>query len=133
MMKKFILDSWAVLSFLHRERAHQKIKEILDLAANGKISLYISVINLIEVYYKLVRKVGRQEAIKTVYSLKKIPIEVISASDDVVFSAAEIKAKYPISLADCFAVAVALDKKAPILTGDPEFKKVEKMVKIQWL
>jgi len=132
-MKKYVLDSWAILCFLHKEKAYKKVKEVLELASQGKVSLFISVINLAEVYYKLIRKVGQKEAIKTVSALKKIPIEAVSATDDLVFKMAEIKADFAISMADCFAVAVALDKKAVILTGDPEFKKVKKVVEIEWL
>lgn len=35
--------------------------------------------------------------------------------------------------ADCFAVATAIRERAAIVTGDPEFKKVEKLVEIEWL
>jgi hypothetical protein len=35
--------------------------------------------------------------------------------------------------ADCFAVALARPKKAELYTGDPEFKVVEKEVKVVWL
>jgi len=37
------------------------------------------------------------------------------------------------SYADCFAVATALRFNAAILTGDPEFKKIEKTVSVEWL
>jgi len=50
-----------------------------------------------------------------------------------VIDAARIKAEYPLSFADCFAIAIARCQKAAVLTGDPEFKKVEHLVKIEWL
>jgi PIN domain nuclease of toxin-antitoxin system len=37
------------------------------------------------------------------------------------------------SLADCFCAALAEEKKADLYTGDPEFKAVEKEVRIVWL
>jgi predicted nucleic acid-binding protein len=37
------------------------------------------------------------------------------------------------SFADCFAAALAKQKKALLLTGDPEFKQVETQVTIDWL
>jgi predicted nucleic acid-binding protein len=37
------------------------------------------------------------------------------------------------SLADCFAAALAKQRKLEIYTGDPEFKAVEKELKIVWL
>jgi predicted nucleic acid-binding protein len=37
------------------------------------------------------------------------------------------------SLADCFAAALAQQKGAAVYTGDPEFKAVEGEVKVVWL
>ena len=37
------------------------------------------------------------------------------------------------SLADCFAVALAKDRACEVYTGDPEFRVVEKNVKVVWL
>ncbi|MFQ5486069.1 MAG: PIN domain-containing protein [Desulfobacterales bacterium] len=59
--------------------------------------------------------------------------EVNIFSDDIIMSASEIKAEYAISYADCFAVATAQKLGASIVTGDPEFKKVESLVKIEWI
>jgi ribonuclease VapC len=44
-----------------------------------------------------------------------------------------IRAVHSISYADCFAAATALRYEATILTGDPEFKKIESLVSIEWL
>jgi predicted nucleic acid-binding protein len=37
------------------------------------------------------------------------------------------------SYADCFAAALAKQKKALLLTGDPEFKQVDSEITIDWL
>ena len=37
------------------------------------------------------------------------------------------------SLADAFAAALAKEKKAELITGDPEFKVVAKEIAIHWL
>ncbi len=50
-----------------------------------------------------------------------------------VLEASRIKATYSISYADCFVVATALKENAPIVTGDPEFKKVQEIVTIEWI
>ena len=47
--------------------------------------------------------------------------------------AADFKARHKLSLADAFAAALAKEKKAELVTGDPEFKALEKELKIQWL
>jgi len=38
-----------------------------------------------------------------------------------------------VSFADAFAIALAQDKKATVLTGDSEFTQVESLVPIHWL
>ena len=63
----------------------------------------------------------------------RLPISIVLPDSDLVWKASEIKAEYPISYADCFAVATALKHQAVILTGDPEFKKVAKIVTVEWL
>jgi len=37
------------------------------------------------------------------------------------------------TLADAFAVALAQSRQATLLTGDPEFHKVENLVTVDWL
>lgn len=47
--------------------------------------------------------------------------------------AAVFKSKHKMSYADGFAVALALQKNAHLVTGDREFKQVENELKILWL
>jgi ribonuclease VapC len=47
--------------------------------------------------------------------------------------AAIYKGKHKMAYADCFAAALAKQKNAELITGDPEFKAVEGEVKIGWL
>jgi ribonuclease VapC len=55
--------------------------------------------------------------------------------EELLLTAAGLKAKYPISYADSFAAALAMIKNCPLLTGDPEFTPLEKqgIISIQWL
>ena len=50
-----------------------------------------------------------------------------------VFEAAHVKARYPVSYADAFSVALARRNRGRVLTGDPEFKAVECEVRVHWL
>ena len=47
--------------------------------------------------------------------------------------AADFKARFKMSLADAFAAALAKERKAELVTGDSEFKPLEKEIKINWL
>ena len=47
--------------------------------------------------------------------------------------AGRFKAKNRMSFADCFAAALAKNRKASLVTGDREFKQVESEININWL
>ena len=53
--------------------------------------------------------------------------------NDLIFRAAELKARYPISYADAFALASAIEHQAELVTGDPELRRVEHLVGIVWV
>jgi predicted nucleic acid-binding protein len=44
-----------------------------------------------------------------------------------------IARRFKMSLADAFAAALAKEKKAELITGDVEFKALEREIKIHWL
>jgi predicted nucleic acid-binding protein len=62
-----------------------------------------------------------------------MPIEIVPADLYQTQQAAIYKATHKMSYADCFAAALAKSKNAELLTGDPEFKEMEKEIKIAWL
>jgi len=47
--------------------------------------------------------------------------------------AARLKAKYRIAYADCFTAALGKLKKAEVITGDPEFRKLSKEIRVKWI
>ena len=51
----------------------------------------------------------------------------------IVFAAAHIKANYTVSYADSFVVATGIQENATVITADPEFHSVEKIVPVDWL
>lgn len=65
--------------------------------------------------------------------LKALPIEIVEANINLTLQAAEYKAYNKISYTDAFAAALAKIKKASLVTGDKEFKVLEKEIKIIWL
>jgi ribonuclease VapC len=91
-------------------------------------------INVGETYYILARERGRERAEYFLnIILPSLPITVLGNSLQEVIQAAVIKSEYPISYADAFVVATAQREGATIITGDPDFKQVEDLVKIEWL
>jgi len=64
--------------------------------------------------------------------LERLEFRVLPVPNQLIFQAAEYKAQFSISFADCLALASAVEHKAAIVTGDPDFKKVQHMLEILW-
>ncbi len=134
-MKKlrFVLDSFALLAYFQAEPAALRVKEILKQARNEDAVVFLSLINLGEIIYTVERKLGRDISQGILHDVSSLPIQVTEVTMDRVLAAAHIKARFPISYADAFAVALAQETAAPVVTGDPEFKRVESLVGVLWL
>ena len=132
-MKKCVLDSFAVLAFLFKEAGHEKVVAVLDAALDADEFVYMTAPNWAEVRYIVERKKGPEEWKNSRTSLLALPIEIRAADQALAELAGEIKASKRMSLADCFAAALAKDLHADLYTGDPEFHEVEKDIKIVWL
>ena len=130
-----VLDSWALIAFFEDEPAAEEVEKILQRAADEKHKLLMSVVNWGEIYYNTMREVSQEAAEQKVRDIAALPIEIVAVGDDLVLArqAAIFKATHKMSYADCFAAALAKEKKAELVTGDPEFKEVEKEIKINWL
>ena len=134
MIQKRLLDSFALLAYLNREIGFDLVRDALAKAQVSDGSLLMNEINVGETYYILHRKRGEEKAeyfLETI--LAGLPINIVQNGFQDVIEAARIKAEYPLSFGDCFAVATARRESAIILTGDAEFKKVEHLVSIGWL
>jgi len=132
-LKKSVLDSFALLAFLFKETGHEKVVALLESASQEDELVGISAPNWAEVRYIVERRKGVNEWNRARLNLLALPIEIYSADQSLAELAGEIKATKKMSLADCFAAALAKQLKAELYTGDPEFHQVERDIKILWL
>ncbi len=132
-MKNYLFDAFPLLCWLQEEPGYELVDNLLTEAETGKSSISMHIINLGEVFYRLCRVSSMKRGEEILEKIRLLPIRILSISDEEVMAAAKIKAKYPISYADAFAVAKALQSGAMVVTGDPEYKKVSKIVEILWV
>jgi len=133
---ELVLDSYAMIGYLENEAFSDKIQELLFQARNGIGTLYFHMIHLGEVYYITLRAQGQALADLAYSRVKGLPLVFVESIDEELLrTAANLKATHPISYADSFAAALAMVKKCPLLTGDPEFSSLEKkgILRIEWL
>jgi ribonuclease VapC len=122
-----------MLAYFQDEAGAQSVQQLLSDSASGESALFISCVNLGEIAYITRRKSGPETTEVILSAVDMLPIEVVGVDMALALGAAEIKADYPISYADCFALALAKRIGGTVVTGDPEFKKVGDLAPIQWL
>lgn len=132
-MRSCVLDSYAVLAYLFGERGHEKVVTSLEKAAESGKSALIAAPNWAEVRYQVERKAGAPRWTEIREKLLALPLEVVSVGAELAEAAGAIKASRRMSLADCFAAALAKERRADLYTGDPEFKAVETEIKVVWI
>ena len=131
--KAYVLDSWAVLSYFHDEPAGEQVENIIADAREDGIPLFISVVNASEVWYITARRRSEADADSGIHVLREFGVQFIEADWALAKEAGRFKAKNRMSFADCFAAALAKQRNASLVTGDPEFKHVEQEITICWL
>ena len=133
MTAEKVLDSWALLCYLEQEPGFEKMIELFAKAVESSKPLLMCIVNWGEVCYQIARRFGEQKAQEIEQLIETFPITLVEADKSLTREAARIKTTRKMAYADCFAVALARLKKAELYTGDPEFKGVEKEIKIVWL
>jgi len=131
--KAVVLDSWAVIAYLEDEEPAARVADIIADSHEQQIPLLMTVVNAAEVWYIVARQTSAADADSSIKQLRDIGIQFIDADWGLAKEAGYFKSKNKMSLADAFAAALAKQRKAHLVTGDSEFKQIEKEVAINWL
>jgi predicted nucleic acid-binding protein len=125
MRKAVVIDAGVLtLHFMGDPRVEEYFSGIDDERVSG----YMSSVNVAEFYYKTCQKIGRQTADARYYQIKGTRLQIVH-DDDLTRNAGLEKCRQPLSLslADCFALALAKNEKALLLTTDKELSKVKEI------
>jgi predicted nucleic acid-binding protein len=128
----YVLDSYALFAYFHEEAGADIVTDLIE-GATEDVHLFLSLINFGEVAYITERERGMQQAVELLEDIRRLPITLSGIDEARILAAAHIKAHHPVSYADAFAIALAQEFGAAVVTGDPEFKKVESVVPVLWL
>ena len=83
-----------------------------------------------ECYYRVWKNCGRDKGREIYAYLFTLPIERINLNEEILQSAAEIKASYSFSVADSWIIATAKLYNAILIHKDPEFLQIKSLVQI---
>ena len=132
-MNRYVIDSYAMMAYFEDEPGADIVADILRAIVNKKAKGYMSIVNWGEIYYNTYRVQGEEHAEKVLSQLTRYAIEFIDADQSLTYEAAKLKGKHKIAHADCFTAALADRLKAKVVTGDPEFRKLESEITIEWV
>lgn len=128
-----VLDSFALIAYFRDEPGAETMEGLLVSAGKKDNPLFMTDVNYAEVKYSILKKDGAKSWAEAAKVLEGLPIDFQSTTRGLADTAADFKARFKLSLADAFAAALAKEKKAELVTADPEFKPLEKEIKIHWL
>jgi predicted nucleic acid-binding protein len=131
--KAFVLDSWAVIAYFEDEPAGGQIADLIASAHEAGIPVFMSVVNVGEVWYITAREISTEDANTIVKELRDLRIQFEDAGWELTLEAARFKSQQKMSYADCYAAALAKVKGGSLITGDIDFRAVEDQIKIQWV
>ena len=128
MSDAYVFDTEAIIAYLYSEPGHQQVASLLGPVFDGEADGWLTETNASEVLYLVARFEGVDDA-PTDDSLRTADRDLralernglaITAADWRL--AAEIKADGGLSLADAFAVALAVERDATLVVGaDDDF------------
>ena len=128
-----VLDTYALLAYLGDEVGSRVVRDLLAEAADTGSKLLMTAVNIAEVLYVTERKRGRSKVAELEPVLGRLPLEVETVGLPLARQAASYKATRRMSLADCFAAALANARGGRVVTGDREFEAVEDEIEVLWL
>lgn len=124
-MSRFLLDTSAFLALRDEEPGAERIAELIESSASGTHTCHACFVTLMELLYRVWKDEGEEAGRKAYSMCLRLPIQWVHESSGLLERAAEIKATVPLSFADAWIAASALELDAVLVHKDPEFEQVE--------
>jgi predicted nucleic acid-binding protein len=132
----YVLDACALIAVLNDETGSDTVAKLLVQSNTGVDHVFMSSIQVMEVYYDRIYVKGREYAETVLRDIFNSRITVLTEiSQDIIREAGRFKTTYSMSLADTFAAATTKMLGATLITKDNEMKEAEEAGEfpVQWL
>lgn len=133
MTETYVLDANALIDFVESGPGMRKVDQLLHAAALEKTEIFVSVMNLGEVFYWLWIMRSEERARQTLDGFSRLPIEIVPVDLPQAIKAGELKALHKMPYVDCIAAALALQHRATLVTADRDFEKLGRRFPVAWL
>jgi ribonuclease VapC len=128
----YVVDAHPLVAFIKHDPHWQRARDAIKAATRGEITLRLTAVNAGEVIMAVERDLGATAAHATLEAIQ-LWTEIVDVDLELGARAGWFKLRGGMSYADCFAAALAHRDGLPLLTGDPEFRRVADVVHISWL
>lgn len=127
--RRYVLDANALVGlFEDRKGVAERVEHLLNDALIRGLPLLISAVNWGEFFYIEWRYRGEARAREAETRLQELPVAVIPVDRDRATRAGALKQSHGLGYADAFAAELAIERRAWLVTADPEFSKMGKTV-----
>jgi predicted nucleic acid-binding protein len=124
-MKRFLLDTSALLALRDGEPGSDQVADLLYQAQRGKTLCLICFMSLMEILYRVWRDENESAGLLACEQCRSLPLQVVHESRPLLERAARIKATKRLFLADSWIAAAALQEGATLVHKDPEFTSLD--------
>ena len=134
-VETYVLDSWPFLEKMLRSIPVPRLDFLIESAERAEIVLLLSEMNVGEIFYLLAKQTDETHAEAAVFEITRLPVRIVPVSSGDVLRAARLKARYPLSYADCFCAGLTIAHGAAVVTGDPDFLQLQRdgLLRVHWV
>lgn len=133
MEKAKVFDASALITYFEGSSGCDKVRDIFKRSEKERSPLFLSVINWGEVLYATERKYGPQKKEQIEGMMDQSGLEIAPIDKDLARHASHLKNQYRLGYADAFVLALAIEKKADLITADKDFQTAENKVNVIWV
>jgi ribonuclease VapC len=126
--KEYLLDTSAIFAFTDNEEGADMIEDLLDRAKRTQVTLYISMMTAMELYYVTLGEGNEKEADELLLLVRSLPVVELPLEERLLLVAAKFKARCKISVADAWIAATAAVRDLPLVHKDPEFDRLKEAI-----
>jgi predicted nucleic acid-binding protein len=124
----FVLDTSAFLALRENESGANRVEALLSQAKKNQSRLLASFMTRMEILYIVWREEGEEPARHALRLIDSFAVQWIACDTEILESAARLKARGNLSVADSWIAATAICYGATLLHKDPEFEPLQEII-----
>jgi ribonuclease VapC len=124
------LDTSAVFALTDNEEGAELVEDYLDRATKGQLSIHLSAMTIMEIYYVASSERGEDEANRLLFLTRALPATELPLENALILPAARVKARHRISVADAWIAATAMVYDLAVIHKDPELERLKGSVSL---